>query len=248
MKRRKADQEPGDSINGQSRDGFGGTDASGHSPFERLRVAGDGRPYLFVQALLADPNRSGTEAARLAGYSEKGAAVQATRLLRRANVRAALAEGRMQLAEKFEITKESVTQELAALGYSRLDEVFDIDRLTGKWSMKPGARIPDRARRAMKKVKITTRHIDRGKDVPPIEEQKVEVEMHSKDGALDKLMSHLGLYPAAAQPQLPGGIVVRVVAAFTGSPPPLDGETHSSPQLLGGEPIAVRVLTPEHDK
>lgn len=213
------------------------------SVLEQLRVSGDGRPYLFVQALLADFSCTGKDAAIIAGYSPKTAASQASRLLTRANIQAALAEGRAQLAERFEITKDKVTQEVAALAYSRLDDVFDIDRLTGRWSVRPGARIPDRARRALKKVKVTTRRIDRGKDLPPIEEQRVEIEMHSKDAALEKLMSHLGLYSQATPPELPKGLVVQVVAAFTGSPPPLDCESR---QIVSIEPTGCGVLTPGH--
>ena len=242
---RSSDRQPAGPPDATSEDAERSA-APARAALEQLRAAGDGRPFYFVQALLAGPTCSGAEAARIAGYSPKGAKQQAAKLMTRADVRAALAEGRMQIAERFELTKELVTQELAALAKARLDDVVDIDRSTGLVSMKPGARIPDRARRAMKKIKVTTRTIDRGKDLPPIVEQRVEVDMHSKDGALDKLMSHLGLYPVAAQPQIPGNLVVQVVAAFSGSPPVPD--PLESVQLPRAEPITVQLPTTEPDK
>ena len=55
-----------------------------------------------------------TEAARRAGYGERGAGVTATRLLKNANVLAAIDELRAANAERFSLSREAVIEELLA--------------------------------------------------------------------------------------------------------------------------------------
>lgn len=79
-------------------------DASGSSLSERQSK--------FVDAYVL--GTSATEAARRAGYGERGAAVTATRLLRNANVQAVLAARRAENAVRFNLDRDRVISELQA--------------------------------------------------------------------------------------------------------------------------------------
>ena len=64
----------------------------------------------FVREYLID--RNGTQAATRAGYSEKTANEQASRLLANVNIQAALAEGEKAHAKRCNISVDSLTKEL----------------------------------------------------------------------------------------------------------------------------------------
>lgn len=74
----------------------------------------------FVAEYLKDLNA--TQAYIRAGYSEKGAAQGAERLLRNVEVRAAIAEGQAKLAGKLEITAEKVLLDLEEVRKKALGE------------------------------------------------------------------------------------------------------------------------------
>jgi phage terminase small subunit len=64
----------------------------------------------FVENYLVTGN--GAQAATLAGYSEKSAKVTASRLLTDANVRAAIARGQAERAERVQVTQDYVLTRL----------------------------------------------------------------------------------------------------------------------------------------
>ncbi len=70
----------------------------------------------FVGEYLIDLNA--TQAAIRAGYSEATAKQQGARLLTKADVRAAVADGQEKRAKRTEITADRVLQELAKIGFS----------------------------------------------------------------------------------------------------------------------------------
>jgi len=72
----------------------------------------------FVHEYLIDAN--GKQAAIRTGYSEKTAAVQASRLLTNVNVAAAVKSGQAKTAEKLEITKEMIVDELRKIAFADL--------------------------------------------------------------------------------------------------------------------------------
>lgn len=74
----------------------------------------------FVDALCADPNISGTQAAIAAGYSESGPSVEATRLLRNANVRKALGERLKDTAP----TSEEIAARWDRVSRATLDDFY----------------------------------------------------------------------------------------------------------------------------
>lgn len=77
----------------------------------------------FVEEYLVDLN--GTQAAIRAGYSAKGAKVQAVRLLTNANVSAAVTAAKLERSEKTKINAEWVLNRLAADATADLAELYD---------------------------------------------------------------------------------------------------------------------------
>jgi len=75
---------------------------------------------LFVDEYLVDLNA--TQAAIRAGYSPRTATMQGSRLLTKANVSAAVAERRDQVARELEVTRERIAQELSGIGFASLDD------------------------------------------------------------------------------------------------------------------------------
>jgi phage terminase small subunit len=63
-----------------------------------------------------------TLAAIRSGYSQRGAAVQGHRLLRDANVQAAIKEWRNKVSQKLDLSKESVLAEYAKAGFAEPDD------------------------------------------------------------------------------------------------------------------------------
>lgn len=70
----------------------------------------------FAAEYLADPKRNATAAAIRAGYSAKTAGAQAHKLLKRADVKAAIAESLDRIAEKLDLQAEKVLQNIHRIG------------------------------------------------------------------------------------------------------------------------------------
>lgn len=82
------------------------------------------REQAFVQQYLIC--RVGTQAAIKAGYAEKSAKVTASKLLTKANLAAAIAEGEKQAAKRAEVTLDDVVAELARVAFSGMSKFIRI--------------------------------------------------------------------------------------------------------------------------
>lgn len=80
------------------------------------REAAEERQCLFIEAYIEN-GRNGTKAAIAAGFSEKTAAQQASRLLRDVKVQAAIKERSRELAAEFKLRSEDVIRNLARALY-----------------------------------------------------------------------------------------------------------------------------------
>ncbi len=76
----------------------------------------------FVQEYMVDLN--GTQAAIRAGYSEKTARSQASRLLTHANIQAHVTARRQELSTHLEVTVETIAEELRKLGFSNMGDYY----------------------------------------------------------------------------------------------------------------------------
>lgn len=127
----------------------------------------------FVEEYLIDGN--GTRAAKVAGYGEKSATVTASKLLRKANVAAALEKARAAQSERTRVRADDVLLELQRLAMVDVTSAYD-----AAGNLKPLDQIPEDVRRAMQ-----------GIDVSKTGEKVAR--FHSKDGALTALAKHFGL-------------------------------------------------------
>lgn len=81
------------------------------------------KEQIFVREYLKDEN--GTRSAIAAGYAKGSATVTASRMLRKANIQAALANVTKRLCDNLEITDERVLREVARLAFYDPRKLFD---------------------------------------------------------------------------------------------------------------------------
>lgn len=132
---------------------------------------------LFAREYIKDLNA--TQAAIRAGYSEKSAKEQASRLLTNVNVKAEIERLKAERNQRLELSADRVIQELIAIAHSDLTELFEAHDDGQKLSFKGLQNIPVEMRRVVKKLKLKEGHL--------------EIELWDKMQAITLLMKHLGL-------------------------------------------------------
>jgi hypothetical protein len=100
--------------------------------------------------------------------------------------------------------REAVIQELEAIGSGAITDVLNWDDL-GQVFLTPSDKLSDRARRGVKKVKVT----------PTQHGNSIEVEMHDKLSALRLLAKHRGLLEPNSDDQRPSMIGINVTGPKT---------------------------------
>ena len=95
--------------------------------------------------------------------------------------------------------REAVVQELEAIGAGEATDVIQWDDM-GRVTLTPSDQLSDRARRAVKKVKVTPNQFG----------NTIEVEMHDKLSALRLLAKHRGLLEPNANDQKPSMIGINI--------------------------------------
>jgi len=141
------------------------------------------KQQLFVQEYLIDLNA--TEAAKRAGYSEKTAESQASRLLRNVKVANAIQVAQAERSKATGLTAERVVQELGRLALADVRKLFN-----EAGELRPLSQLDDDMAAAIAAVDIVT--LTQGQNEAPLYVRKVK--LWDKTAALDKLMRHLGAY------------------------------------------------------
>ena len=95
--------------------------------------------------------------------------------------------------------REAVVQELEAIGAGEATDVIQWDDM-GRVTLTPSDELPERAKRAIKKVKVTPNQFG----------NQIEVEMHDKLSALRLLAKHRGLLEPNAGDQKPSMIGINI--------------------------------------
>ncbi len=135
---------------------------------------------------------NGKGAARAAGYhgEDHSLEVQASRLLRNAEVLAKIEELRKPELEKAKVDLAHVVAELASVGFSDIGDIMDFDGATPR--MKPVSALPERTRRAIASIKV--------RRVAGEEEIEVhEIKLWDKIAALRVLADFVGLSEQKSQ-------------------------------------------------
>lgn len=106
---------------------------------------------------------------------------------------------RAALASSDELRREAVVQELEAIGAGEATDVIQWDDM-GRVTLTPSDELSDRAKRSIKKVKVTPNQFG----------NQIEVEMHDKLSALRLLAKHRGLLEPNAGDQKPSMIGINI--------------------------------------
>ncbi len=152
-----------------------------------------GRQRAFVSEYVGNPN-SAKQAAIRAGYSAATAESLASRLLRNVKVQLAIEEARTQLSIRTNTTLDETVHELAGVAYSSMRDV-------ARWTpdgveIIPSDQLSEDAARSIQSIKVKRKRVwtAAGDDRIPWEVEEMEVKLHSKVEALDKLMRYFGAY------------------------------------------------------
>ena len=106
---------------------------------------------------------------------------------------------RQALASADADRREAVVQELEAIAAGEATDVISWDNM-GRVQLTASSELPERAKRAIKKVKVT----------PNAHGNQIEVEMHDKLAALRLLAKHRGLLEPNSDEQRPSMIGINV--------------------------------------
>lgn len=134
---------------------------------------------------------NGSRAARAVGASEKTAKVQASRWLTFDNVQAELQRIQAARAKKLDVSAERVLNELARIGFARIDHVLSFDE--NGVHLKDSAELDEDALAAVAEV---THQVIRETDQEgkTVDRGTVRLKLHDKKGSLELLGRHLALF------------------------------------------------------
>ncbi len=153
------------------------------------KASAESRKATFVEAYVANGS-NGSAAAITAGYSAKGAGVQASRMLKDPNIQAQIANRRANLLEKMELTTERTLREIARLAYVDPRKFFHADGRP-----KEIAELDDDTAAALAGMEVTEEWAGTGEDRKVVGLTK-KYKLADKNSALEKAMKHLGEYEA----------------------------------------------------
>lgn len=173
------------------------------------------RQQRFVEEFPIDFN--GTQAAIRAGYAPRSATTAAARLLANDKVSTALSKEWAAIRERNKVTVDRLIEELAPVAFSRLTDVVSWD--SNGVTVKASEELGDSALASIKSVRFQETATEHGTT------RTIEVKMHDKLAALEKLAKHLGFYDAKPQ-QAP--IRVEIVQAI----PDFEGGSLSEEETL----------------
>jgi phage terminase small subunit len=140
------------------------------------------RQERFVHEYPKDCN--GTQAAIRAGYAEKGADVQATRLLDDRRILRQLREVQGRVLRRVDVTSERVVREYAAIGFFDPAELFD-----DAGRLLPVGEMPLAARHAISGIEVEERCDGEGRPTGVLR----KIRFAPKAPALNALALHLGI-------------------------------------------------------
>lgn len=184
----------------------------------------------FVDEYLADRNASAAYLRAFPATGPGSARSSAARLLAKANIRAAVRAGERRLSRRNGDLQDRAVREIERLAFSDIADVMVFDK--GRVRLRPFADMTPDARRAIKAVRVrppVVTHVGKGKGRKAVVTEPVEVVLHDKLAALDKLFRLLGLYKdqppleallAALPPDLAAVVRSALAGAVLGGRPP----------------------------
>lgn len=141
----------------------------------------------FIEAMIANGGNQ-KQAAITAGFSERTAASQASRLMKDVNVLAEIDKRRKALGVKYKLDTDSVLQQLANLVYADPRKVFGADGC-----LLPVSEWPDEVAAMVSSIEVDALYEGSGKDRKQIGVTQ-KVKFWDKNSAIEKAMKHLGQF------------------------------------------------------
>ncbi len=139
----------------------------------------------FCREYLIDLN--GTQAAIRAGYSLKGAHVQAAQLLSNPKVQAFANKLKTERADRTEITADRVLKEIGRLAFADIRSVFDE---SGR--LLPVHMLPPEVAASIASIEVATSRVPGGEPVDV--EHTAKIKFWDKRGSLELLGRHLKMF------------------------------------------------------
>ncbi len=187
----------------------------------------------FVSEYLIDQNA--TRAARAAGYSEKGADVQGSRLLGNVSVQAAIKKGidaqiakTTKISDNIVFTKAMWLRELKIIAMSNIDDFITLDEYVARTDPETGEQTMAVTANAIPTKKRRSRLL--GKAIKKINETKngIGIELHSKQAALDTLGKHFGWVKTDVQVTDPNKPQVILTMPSNGREAPIETQVEET--------------------
>ena len=138
----------------------------------------------FIEEYLKDCNA--TQAAIRAGYSKKGADVRGAELLGNRRVLPFILAKQKELAAQCNVEAKEVIDEIKKLAFANMQDYISVDG-NGRPKIDLSTMTRDQAAALAEVTNRSTTTKDGGSE-------HYAIKFHSKDGALEKLCKHLGLY------------------------------------------------------
>jgi len=92
--------------------------------------------------------------------------------------------------QRFDVSQETLVQELAAIGFARLSNLLDVQEDgTAVVNLK---NLGEAERAAISEITVDEYQEGHGEEARPV--KKVKIKLHDKNAALEKLMRHMGLF------------------------------------------------------
>ena len=156
------------------------------------------KQQVFVAEYLTGLNA--TESARKAGYSEKTAESQGSRLLRNVKVAEAIAKAMQARNERTEISQDRVLEELSRIAFGDLRDAVVWG--PGGVALLDSALLTDEQAAAISEVGETVTK----------EGGSVRIKRHDKVKALELLMRHMGMLNDKLDVDAKGNLTIKVVS------------------------------------
>lgn len=160
----------------------------------------------FVDEYLIDLNA--TAAATRAGYSEKTAYQQGSRLLSNVEVAAAVTAAQEKRAERTQINADRVLQELARIGFADIRNLFEWDERRAAFV--PSRELTEDQAAAISEINSETL-VSRDENGQPRAKIKLKLKTYDKVAALRDIGKHLGMFAEDVNLRTPDGPLAVLV-------------------------------------
>lgn len=160
----------------------------------------------FVDEYLVDLNA--TQAAIRSGYSARTADRIGPELLGKTWVAEAIAARQAKIAQKLEITQESIVAELAKIGFSDIRRMF-----SDAGALRRIESLDDQAAACLSSVEVTSRRVPGSDRDEPEYEQVTKIRLWDKRAALVDLGKHLGMFKERVEHSVSDNLADVLLAA-----------------------------------